>query len=341
MDTITHAISGAVVGVATSGRQASPAEHRTRAAWGALFAAFPDSDVILVFFTDPLTLLNLHRGVTHSLVMLPVWALLLGWLASRLSKRPLLEMSLLAALSLLVHIFGDLITSYGTHIFAPFSATPYAFPITFIIDPIFTLILLVGLVIALWRKQAMPALASSVLLLAYLGMQTWASQSATAFGREYAAAQDYKHPIVVAFPQPLSPFNWMVVVATENGYDRSFINLLKKDYQAPAEDAGRISKTRAAYRPREQARWFHYPRWPDAEHSRNRAVHAWVFDGFREYRKFALLPYVSRVTTWRNRLLCFWTNDLRFSVPYRDAPFEYAVCRDERGQWQLLDTDAE
>jgi inner membrane protein len=39
-------------------------------------AAFPDSDFI-VNFINPLSYLALHRGITHSVIVLPIWALAL------------------------------------------------------------------------------------------------------------------------------------------------------------------------------------------------------------------------------------------------------------------------
>src|SRR5690606_16646344 len=136
MDTITHAISGAVIGAATSRRD--PAEMRRRALWGALFAAFPDTDAAIALFTDTFTYLNAHRGVTHSVVLLPAWAALLGAIAARVRGQRWREMAALAAAALAAHILGDLVTSYGTRILAPINDVPLAFPITFIIDPVFT-----------------------------------------------------------------------------------------------------------------------------------------------------------------------------------------------------------
>lgn len=108
MDTLTHAISGAVIGIATSAKE--PREMRRRALWGALFAAFPDADALMTLFTDHFTYLNEHRGYTHSVLLLPVWAALLGWLAACVAKQRWRDMAALAAAALAAHILGDLIT---------------------------------------------------------------------------------------------------------------------------------------------------------------------------------------------------------------------------------------
>ncbi|MEK6550290.1 MAG: metal-dependent hydrolase [Pseudomonadota bacterium] len=74
MDTLTHALSGAL-----AARAAEPGEaggkllpRRARLWLGFWAAAFPDSDFI-VRFLDPFIYITTHRGVTHSVVMLPLW----------------------------------------------------------------------------------------------------------------------------------------------------------------------------------------------------------------------------------------------------------------------------
>ncbi|MGH9786597.1 MAG: metal-dependent hydrolase, partial [Terriglobia bacterium] len=74
MDTITHGIAGALLGKSFVPEQ----EGRLRRAL-TLGAVLPDTDFIVDFVSsNPLIHAEVHRGVTHSFVMLPVWALLLG-----------------------------------------------------------------------------------------------------------------------------------------------------------------------------------------------------------------------------------------------------------------------
>ncbi|MDX1455579.1 MAG: metal-dependent hydrolase [Gammaproteobacteria bacterium] len=343
MDTITHAISGAVIGAATGNRHPDKAEIRRRTAWGAAFAAFPDIDFLMVFFVDTFTYLNEHRALTHSVVLLPAWAALLGALAASFAPRAefrkeFRNFGMLAAVALAAHILGDLITSYGTRILSPLDWTPFAFPITFIIDPIFTGILLAGLVVALWRLSSIPAMAAGLLLFAYLGLQVGARQAAEEIGHDKVAAEGWNSAIVVAFPQPLSPMHWSVVIIHDGVYERSFIDLLESEARPrPAADAGVASQAQAAYRPVDDARWFTFPRWPENYLVKEKAQIAWYQDEFEGFREFALLPYVTRMKTVGEEL-CVWTADLRFSMPVRNNPFEYAMCQSLDGQWRLLDS---
>lgn len=336
MDTLTHAISGAVIGTATGSDNA--AELRRRALWGALFAAFPDIDIVMALFTDHFTYLNEHRGYTHSIILLPLWAALLGWTGSlpwragwRARWR---DMALLAAAVLAAHILGDLITSYGTKVFKPVYDAPLAFPITFIIDPIFTFILLAGVVAALWKKRPQYAAISGFVLLAYLCLQVFAQQWALDLGRQQAAAINVPDAPVIAFPQPLSPFNWKIVVVESETYHRAYVNLLADEPRSADKQDNFIVRMRAAYQPVRHAAWQKYPRWPrDAEY-RAVAYEGWSQESFEGFRDFALLPYVTSMRG-DERNVCVWFTDLRFTLHGMQSPFEYAMCRGPAGEWTL------
>ena len=136
MDTLTHALSGALLGRATApADDANSIPLRRRVALGALAAAFPDIDVV-VSGLSPLAYLYHHRGVTHSWVMLAVWALVLEWLCSRVWRgEPGWRAYVgIIAWGIAAHIVGDWITSFGTMMFAPRSDARIEIGTTFIID---------------------------------------------------------------------------------------------------------------------------------------------------------------------------------------------------------------
>ena len=110
---------------------------------------------------DPLTYVALHRGVTHSVILLPAWALLLAWLLSlilrqRYSWRAIYST---AALGIAIHIVGDVFTAYGTMLLAPLSSHRFAIPFTFIIDPYFTSLLQLAWRAMLWSQGASSIIA--------------------------------------------------------------------------------------------------------------------------------------------------------------------------------------
>lgn len=331
MDTITHAISGAVIGIATTRR---PEEMRRRAFWGAMFAAFPDSDALMIPFVDHFTYLNEHRGLTHSVVILPLWSALLGWIAARAGRLPFREMAALAAAALAAHILGDLVTSYGTRIFTPIHDAPFAFPIVFIIDPLFTLLLAVGLALALLKGQVRPAAWGGGLLAAYLVLQAGLHLHVASIGRAHAERLGMPDAPVLVLPQPLSPFNWSVTVITAAGYERAHVNLLASTVRETGEDAGVLRRLRANYRPVGEMEWRRLPRWPDDRVARAVAEEAWAQPGFAGFRRFALLPYVTAMRGDDNGV-CVWFADFRFTLPGWREPFEYAMCGQPGVEWRL------
>ena len=126
MDTITHGILGALIGKAffaddsprggVSWREPPKSVGRVAIVATTLGAIFPDIDV----FAGPLAhnslaIMTWHRNITHSLVLLPIWAALLAvitqWLARRIRwpAPGFTDLAAIYAVGLASHIFLDLI----------------------------------------------------------------------------------------------------------------------------------------------------------------------------------------------------------------------------------------
>jgi inner membrane protein len=343
MDTLTHAISGAVLGRATTGLDGTALTPRRRVAVGFIAAAFPDIDFALRPFVDPITFLGLHRGATHSLILLPLWALLLAWVFARLFRRDPYrprDYLPLAAMGIAIHIAGDVITAYGTMIFAPFSDYKAAIPTTFIIDPWFTGILLLGLIVSwFWRSSRIPAVLSLAVLVGYVGFQGIHLNAARQVGEQYAHQESMEGARVTALPQPLSPFNWQIVVESEMTYRIAAVNL--RAQEAPEEPAdGWIAELMASYRPPDDLRWRTFHAFGPVPEKRPLAREAWQSEAMEGFRNFARFPYAFGIEQTEIGA-CVWFRDLRFSLgdqaSSRRAPFRYGACRDEiQEKWQLF-----
>ncbi len=339
MDTLTHALSGALAARATA--PVTPRPHqlprRTRLWVGFWAAAFPDSDFIVQLF-DPLLYLTTHRGITHSVVMLPLWAaglaLVFAWiLRRRYSWRAFVGV---VALGIGAHIAGDVITAFGTMVLAPFSDWRLQLPTTFIIDPYFTTILLAGLAASLWWKDTrVPAVTALAVLGAYIGLQAVLHQRAVSFGAHEAARQDWKSVEVSAIPQPFSPFHWMVVSQDARTYRLAYIDLLGLEPAALSPDAGWLRRVAASYRPIGSAVWTTVPRFGEGPMEAQLAEEVWHSPLLARYRRFALFPAVFRVDYGAART-CVWFNDLRFALAGRDMPFRFGGCREGPGApWRV------
>lgn len=339
MDTLTHALSGALIARATAPRKprADTLPVGRRMLVGAAAAAFPDLDFVTSYMT-PLSYLYHHRGVTHSLLLLPLWAALVALIFAALWRfRPGWRAYFgIAAIGVASHIAGDLITSFGTMIFAPLSDARYALSATFIIDLWFTGIILAGLVAcAVWRRTRVASVAAVVVLTGYVGFQWLMQQQAIDFGRDYARRAGIAAAKVTAMPRPVSPFNWTVVVEDGDGYRYAHVNLLRKTIpREPDETTGFIARLDVPYRPLRDAQWIDAGLYGSTAEERALARGAYSQPAFRFFRWFAAYPALLSVDTG-NPGRCVWFHDLRFITPGRaGTPFRYGMCREGEGAWQ-------
>ena len=165
MDTITHGIAGALIGKAVfRGEDMFASKPMSRArivTWALMFGAiFPDSDIFRDWFSNnPLLILTWHRSITHSLLCMPIFALLLAALTRAIARWRKWEAPSFAALSgiyaigILSHIFLDLVTSFGTMIWSPLQWSRPAWDLVFILDLSLTALLLCPQILAWVYRQ--------------------------------------------------------------------------------------------------------------------------------------------------------------------------------------------
>jgi inner membrane protein len=260
MDTLTHALSGALVARATEAKAPRPDQlpRRLRMWIGFWAAAFPDSDFI-VNFINPLSYLALHRGITHSVIVPPIWALGLAFVLMLVARRRYSVTAFVGVctLGIGIHIAGDVINAFGTMIFAPLSMWRAQIATTFVIDPFFTLIIVAGLIASMrWKVTRAPAVIGLVILAAYVGFQAVLHRQAVALADAFVAAHRLESARAHAIPQPLSPFNWMVVVEQPQGYRVAYVSRLRKEITPqPPADASWLRKLTASYRPVKEPHW--------------------------------------------------------------------------------------
>ena len=135
MDIITQAALGGAV---------AQAGYKTTGRRGILFGAFcgivPDLDGLLSI-GDGWQDLVIHRGSSHSLLVLPLLALPIGWWGWRFLNRSgdMKAWIWLAFWSLITHPLLDSFTTYGTQLFAPLSDHRFAFDTVAIVDLFYSL----------------------------------------------------------------------------------------------------------------------------------------------------------------------------------------------------------
>ena len=163
MDSITQALLGASVQASLLGRW----QGRKALLYGAMLGTLPDLDVV-INYGDAVANMTYHRGFSHSLFVLSLVAVVLTWLARRIRPHPdysAMRLFLTLWLVLITHVTLDAFTSYGTQLFWPLQTTPVAWSSVFIIDPLYSVPLLLGVLdgFALGFLEPLPNLVEPVL----------------------------------------------------------------------------------------------------------------------------------------------------------------------------------
>jgi membrane-bound metal-dependent hydrolase YbcI (DUF457 family) len=205
MDTITHGIAGALIGKAVFRGEdmfASKPMNRARIiTWSLMLGAiFPDSDILRDWFSNnPMLILTWHRSITHSLVCMPIFALLLAaltrWFARwrKWDAPSFVALTGIYAIGILSHIFLDLVTSFGTMIWSPLQWSRPAWDLIFIIDFTFSALLLCPQILAwVYRQDAglknRAIITWCVLALASLGVAALAKNVGAPISEQTAVA---------------------------------------------------------------------------------------------------------------------------------------------------------
>ncbi|TYA71947.1 metal-dependent hydrolase [Seonamhaeicola marinus] len=151
MDSLTQIVLGAAVGEAALGKKIG----NKALLYGAIGGTIPDLDVLLGFFTDTITTVELHRGFSHSIVFCVLMSPILGWLVNSIERKHHLGWQPWAKLffwCLLTHPLLDAFTTWGTQLFWPFKIK-LAFNAIFVIDPLYTVPFLTCCIAVLFCKR--------------------------------------------------------------------------------------------------------------------------------------------------------------------------------------------
>lgn len=149
MDSLTQI----ALGIAVSELCAAKQLKNKTFLYGAVLGTLPDLDVIVGLFLDPVDGVMIHRGISHSLLLFVFLSPLLGWLISKTEKNKInfSRTTSMVFWCLFTHVLLDTFTSWGTQILWPLS-NRFALKTIFVIDPLYTVPLLISLVMV-WRAK--------------------------------------------------------------------------------------------------------------------------------------------------------------------------------------------
>ncbi|MFK7856798.1 MAG: metal-dependent hydrolase [Granulosicoccus sp.] len=229
MDSVSQLVLGASVAHITLGNKLG----KRAIVIGAVVGTLPDLDV-LVPYADAIESFTYHRSWSHSLFILTLFSFVLAFLCQRLfSKYELNYWRWWRGLwlVLITHALLDAFTVYGTQIWWPLNVPPTAWSSVFIIDPLYTVPLIIGLFIALrrsWHHSKHIVVTCVVMSSVYLGW-TLVAQHITRQKVADTLTQSgiaAKHVLIAPFPFSLL---WRTVVVTDDAYLEGYSSLLDKN----------------------------------------------------------------------------------------------------------------
>ncbi len=335
MDTITHTLTGAIIAKAIGDEKIGN--------WGTIaglaMGFFPDSDFVLGLFNRQ-SYLEYHRDFTHSLILVPFYALFFSWLFVKISKRPTFWSFYKICLPVLVsHVILDLLTSYGTMILSPFFEHRFSWDLVFIIDLVFSGIIFFPLMVSIfWKNKAQWICRGSLIGLILYILFCWtqhhrAIELAEAFGKNL----NEEVIQVASLPQPVSPYRWANYVETKDKVYQGFVNLTLKEPPQPlsrrAESRSNFSlllkRLKNLYEPSGKVHYQSYQRLQDSPW----VERALVTEGVKFYYWFAQFPVVKSVNSQNGRHRVDFM-DVRFLIPGIRLLFVYYVEFDDLGKIQ-------
>lgn len=323
MDSLTQVCLGAVVGgaVMAPAIRRLPKERcgtalRYALLGGAVLGTVPDLDVF-INYGDAVANYTHHRGFSHSLLILSLVGLVLGWGLSRRPRLLVLGRSRLivyCVLCLITHPLLDAFTTYGTQLLWPWPSRPISLASVFIIDPLYTLPLLItGVWVAIRGRAGHLLSVGLVLSSLYLGWGLTAKNWVDIRMTPVLARQGFSDAPHMIQPTPFNSLLWRVSIVTPQADHEWLVSVFDSD-------------ARLNHLARRD-----FPRQPALD-----AAVAGIDDGQR-LRWFAA-PFLraSRETTDTGGVMLAVTDTRLGSPGYH--PFSFALAREtSAGEWVSLD----
>ena len=233
MDSITHILLGASVGEAVLGKKIG----KKAMLFGAIAGSMPDIDSVMNFFVSDLESLIWHRGFTHSFLAAFIFGPLLGWLTWKYFRKQqsgLFDWTLLFTLNIILHDLLDTATMYGTKLLYPFSQHRYSFDTIFVVDPLYSIPLLVSVIALLilrrdhhsrenWNKFGL-GISSLYMAFTFTAHQAAVNALGNAVNLEEKATSEY-----IAVPTLFNSILWYTVVKSDDGFKAGYYSLFDED----------------------------------------------------------------------------------------------------------------
>jgi inner membrane protein len=218
MDPVTQGVLGASVPQAISQKKTIIAASL----FGAVSGMAPDLDSFIRSDTDPLMYLEYHRQFSHSLIFIPIGALVCAlvfyFLLARRWQVSFKLTYLFCLLGYATHGLLDACTSYGTQLLWPFSYERFSWNTISIVDPLFTLPLLALVITGLKKKNPLFGQLALCWVIMYQSLGFYQHQRVAEAGAQLAEQRGHTPIRLQVKPSFANLLLWKVIYELEDGY---------------------------------------------------------------------------------------------------------------------------
>jgi|GEM_PF-1286733 len=227
-------------------------------------ALFPQLDVVFWLIETQFNIPMPERySLLHTPFLAPFYAGLIASVITVFFKKSWSQIFLASLIGLLTTSLLSMLTVEGVQIL-PF-ITPYRLGLgiwhtfDFMLLALGALSLALGLALPIFRRDI--ARISLLLLSLYFVASLYLYWQAHNVAKAYSRALSLNVNRTYALPQPLSPFNWrLIIVDNNNKLHDTFINLFRKDVLLKDKTASQVYQIQTLYLPIQHAVWRVYDR---------------------------------------------------------------------------------
>lgn len=241
MDPLTQGVLGASLSQSASRKQ----NLVVAGVLGLLSGLAPDLDALIKSQSDPLLALEFHRQFTHSLFFIPIGSLICALALHHLiAKRRGLSFKqswLFCALGYGTHALLDACTTYGTQLLWPLTNARFAWNTISIIDPVYTLPILILLVFATFKRAPWLARVAFTWALVYPTLGMIQRDRAEAIGWQLAEERQHTPIRLEAKPSFANILVWKVVYETEAHYHVDAVRVGTSVSTYPGESIAKLN----------------------------------------------------------------------------------------------------
>lgn len=205
MDSITQGVLGAAAAQAVMKKRLPKGAGLI----GAVGGMVPDLDVFIHSFNDPTVGWMFHRHFTHSLFFIPFGGLLaaLPFLFLKPFRNHKREVIMAAIIGYATHAPLDMFTSYGTQMFWPLTSYRVALDWIAIVDPLYTLPLLAGVIWTARTNRVLPVKIALLITSLYICFGGWQHYRGIQVQQQLAAMRNHQVEHSRVMPAP----GWLVL----------------------------------------------------------------------------------------------------------------------------------